>query len=114
MFGAGGIAIGLADASTVRVQAGTRWGTTWNNNGVSIEPSLKALAYSNAIAEDSSSTNNVVAGLVPTDQGKIRGEVSPDLDLDFGNGVSATLSSSVRFGQGLIGGSAGINLRKQW
>jgi outer membrane autotransporter protein len=114
MFGPGAAAIGLADASTVRVQAGARFGTTWMINGVSVEPSLKALAYDNVIAEGSSAANAAAAGIVPTDEGKVRGEVNPDVNWDFGNGTSATLSGSVRFGQGMRGGSASLNLRKQW
>jgi len=114
MFGAGADALGLTDASTLRLQAGARWGTTWTSNGTSVEPSLKALVYSNVIADGASSTNNAAIGIVPTDQGKIRGEISPDLNLDFGNGASATLTGSVRFGQGMLGGSTSINLRRQW
>jgi hypothetical protein len=114
MFGSGADALGLTDASTLRLQAGTRWGTTWTSNGTSIEPSLKALVYSNVIADGSSSASNAALGIVPTDQGKIRGEVTPDLNLDFGNGASATLTGSVRFGQGMVGGFASVNLRRQW
>ena len=112
MFGSGAPALGLTDASTLRLQAGSRWGTSWTANGTSIEPSLKALVYSNVIADGSA--NSAVAGIVPTDQGKVRGEVTPNLDLDFGDGTSATLSTSVRFGQGMIGGAAYVNLRRQW
>jgi hypothetical protein len=114
MFGPGGIAVGLGDASTVRLQAGTRFGTTWTFNGISVEPSLKALAFSNVIAEGSAAAAAAATGIVPTDQGKIRGEVDPDVNWDFGNGSTATLAGAVRFGQGLIGGSASLNLRKQW
>jgi hypothetical protein len=36
------------------------------------------------------------------------------LNLDFGQGYSAALSGQVRFGEGLLGGSVNLNLRKQW
>jgi hypothetical protein len=74
----------------------------------------KAPAYSNVIAEGSSAASVAAVGIVPTDQGKVRGEVDPDVNWDFGNGTSATLAGGVRFGQGLLGGSASLNLRKQW
>jgi hypothetical protein len=64
---------------------------------------------------DGGTTATALAGLVSsTDQGKVRGEIDPALNLDFGNGYSASLSGQVRFGDGLLGGSANLNLRKQW
>lgn len=113
MFRADAAAFGLTDASTLRLQAGARFGTTLDANGISIEPSLKALVYSNVIAEGSSNAAGA-AGIVPTDQGKVRGEIDPDVNWDFGSGCSATLASSVRFGNGMLGGSASLNLRKQF
>jgi hypothetical protein len=113
MFGADAITFGLTDASTLRLQAGARFGATLDVNGVSVEPSLKALVYSNVIAEGSSTAAGI-AGIVPTDQGKIRGEIDPDVNWDFGNGCLATLAATVRFGEGMLGGSASLNLRKQF
>ncbi|HEY6255690.1 MAG TPA: autotransporter outer membrane beta-barrel domain-containing protein [Xanthobacteraceae bacterium] len=114
MFGAAATAIGLADASTLRLQAGARFGTTWDFKGVSVEPSLRALVYSNVIADGSAATNAGAAGIVPTDQGKVRGELDPDVNWNFGNGYSGTLWGAVRFGQGMRAGAAILNLRKQW
>ncbi len=51
---------------------------------------------------------------MPTDAGKVRGEVDPELNWDFGQGYSATFNGAVRFGEGMLGGSASLNLRKQW
>jgi hypothetical protein len=113
MFGAGAAAIGLTDASTLRLQAGARFGTTFDMSGISVEPSIKALVYSNVIADGTSSAAGA-AGIVPTDQGKVRGEIDPDVNWDFGNGASATLSGTLRFGDGMVGGSASLNLRKQF
>jgi hypothetical protein len=53
-------------------------------------------------------------GVVPTDQGRVRGEIDPELNLDFRNGYTAFLGGSVRFGEEIIGGSAKLGLRKQW
>ena len=113
MFGADAITFGLTDASTLRLQAGARFGATLDVNGISVEPSLKALVYSNVIAEGSSTAAGI-AGIVPTDQGKIRGEIDPDVNWDFGNGCLATLAATMRFGEGMLGGSASLNLRKQF
>jgi Autotransporter beta-domain len=114
MFGSGAAGDGLTDASTVRLQAGARWGGTWTVNGISIEPSLKTLVYSNVIADGSSATTAVAASISPTDVGKVRGEADPSVNFDLGDGYSASLSGLVRFGNGLQGGSANINIRKQW
>jgi autotransporter-like protein len=114
MFGSGAEAAGLADSATLRLQAGARLGATWTVNGVSVEPSLKALAYSDVMVEGGTTATAVAASVSPTDVGKVRGEVDPALNLDFGKGYSAALSGQVRFGEGLLGGSVNLNLRKQW
>jgi hypothetical protein len=114
MFGSGAEGAGLADSSDLRLQAGARWGATWMVNGVSVEPSLKTLVYSDVIVEGGTTVTAAAVAISPTDQGKVRGEVDPALSLDFGQGYSASLSGQVRFGAGMLGGSANLNLRKQW
>jgi hypothetical protein len=105
----------LKDASTVRLQAGARFGTSWDVNGVTVESTLKVLAYSDVISDGSSIAASAFgAAIVPTDQGKVRGEIDPQLNADLGNGYSTTLSGQVRFGDQLVGGSASLTLRKQW
>jgi hypothetical protein len=80
IFDSGAAALGLTDASTLRVQAGARWGTAWDANGINIESSLKTLAYSNVVAEGTSlSTTSVGTAIAPADQDKIRGELGPVL-----------------------------------
>ena len=44
----------------------------------------------------------------------MRGELDPQMCFNLADGYSVTLSGMLRFGQGLLGGSAGLNLRKQW
>ena len=56
IFGSGAAALNLEDLNTVRLQAGARLGTTWQVNGVSIDSSLKALVYGDAIVTGSSIT----------------------------------------------------------
>jgi hypothetical protein len=114
-FGDNAIALDLKDASTLRLQAGARFGTSLDVNAVKLEPTLKVLAYSNVVADGSSITSDAIgAAIVPTDQGKVRGELDPQLNADFGNGYSALLAGQVRFGDQLVGGSASLMLRKQW
>jgi outer membrane autotransporter protein len=116
MFGDNAALMGLQDGSTLRLQAGARFGTVFNaNNGISFEPTLALLAYSNVIADGTSvATVPVVVPVTPTDQGLVRGEVDPELNLDFNNGYSAYVRGSVRFGSELVGGSAKVGLRKQF
>jgi hypothetical protein len=111
----------LEDAYTVKLQAGARIGTTWDlGSGVSVDANLKALIYGDAIAQGTS-----VAGasdavftfntpISPTDAGYVRGELDPELCFNLPDNYSLTLSGQLRYGQAIYGGSAGVNLRKQF
>ena len=115
IFGDNAALMGLQDGSTLRLQAGARFGTAFNANGISFEPTLALLAYSNVIADGTSvATVPVAVPVTPTDQGLVRGEVDPELNLDFNNGYTAYVRGSVRFGSELVGGSAKVGLRKQF
>jgi autotransporter-like protein len=115
LFGDNAALMGLQDGSTLRLQAGARFGTAFTVNGISFEPTLALLAYSNVIADGTSvATVPVAVPVTPTDQGLVRGEVDPELNLDFNNGYSAYVRGSVRFGSELVGGSAKVGLRKQF
>jgi len=115
MFGDNAALMGLQDGSTVRLQAGARFGTAFDVNGISFEPTLALLAYSNVIADGTNvSTGPVAVPVTPTDRGLVRGEVDPELSLDFNSGYSAYVRGSVRFGSELVGGSAKVGLRKQF
>src|SRR5216684_7155235 len=115
IFGDNAALMGLQDGSTLRLQAGARFGTAFTANGISFEPTLALLAYSNVIADGTSvATVPVAVPVTPTDQGLVRGEVDPELNLDFNNGYSAYVRGSVRFGSELVGGSAKVGLRKQF
>jgi hypothetical protein len=116
MFQGGATALDLQNASTLRVQGGARAGNSFDlGNGLSVDASLRGLIYCNVLAQNASNSANVFAtAITPTDQGLIRGEVDPELAFNLPQGYSVTLSGSVRFGQALVGGSAGVNLRKQF
>jgi len=117
MFQGGATALGLQNASTVRVQGGARGGTSWDlGNGFSVDASLRGLVYSDVLAQNANVNGGNVIGILiaPTDQGLIRGEFDPELAFNFPQAYSVTVSGSVRFGQALVGGSASVNLRKQF
>ena len=116
MFGSGSSAFpDLEDASTLRLQAGARLGTTWQVGGISVDASLKALVYEDVIAQGTSIAASAFgAAIAPTDQGLLRGELDPQLCFNLADGYSVTLSGNLHFGEGVLGGSAALNLRKQW
>lgn len=116
MFNSGAATLGLMDASLLRLQAGARWGTTFETNGVSVEASLRTLVYSNIVAQGTCMTTGAFAGsaIVPTDQGLVRGELDPELTFELADNYTVILSGQARFGQDLEGGSVKLALRKQW
>jgi hypothetical protein len=44
----------------------------------------------------------------------VRGEIDPELAFNFPENYSLTASAQFRFGRDMTGGSASLNLRKQW
>jgi hypothetical protein len=117
-FGSGGAALNLEDTYTVRLQAGARVGTTWDvGHGVTIDSNFKALIYGDAVAQSSSAggpIGGIILPLAPSDAGLVRGELDPELCFNLPDNYSVSLSGQLRFGQAIVGGSAGVNLRKQW
>lgn len=116
-FGSGADAIGLTDAYTLRLQTGARIGTTWDlGHETSVDANFKALVYGNAIAQGTSvaGIGPFVSVITPSDTGLVRGELDPEICLNLPNDSSLTFSGQYRFGRDLSGGSAAINLRKQW
>jgi hypothetical protein len=116
-FGSGAAALNLEDTYTVRLQAGARVGTTWDvGHGVTIDTNFKALVYGNAVAQ--SSDGLAIAGFIlppaASDTGKVRGELDPAICFNLPENYSVSLSGQLRFGETVVGGSAGVNLRKQW
>jgi hypothetical protein len=115
MFGDNAAALGLTDASTLRLQAGARLSNPYQVNGVTVEPTLGLFVYDNVIAEGTSLlTAPLAIPIAPTDQGLVRGEVDPELNFDFNNGYTAYIRGSVRFGTELVGGFAKVGVRRQF
>jgi outer membrane autotransporter protein len=120
LFDGSGAAFGLKDATTLRLQAGARIGSVFDLNGTRVVSTLTALVYDNTIQRGTALSTNptlpigVVLPLVPTDQGLLRGEVIPELNFYFGNGLSAFLQGGVRFGREMVGGTAKVGLMREW
>jgi hypothetical protein len=119
-FGSGAAALGLEDAYTVRLQSGIRVGTTWNaGGGVSVDASMRALVYGDAVAQGTSVATNGSAGFItptisPSDTGLLRGQLDPELSFNLPNDYSVTVSGQVRGGHEILGESVSVNLRKQF
>jgi hypothetical protein len=119
-FGSGAAALSLEDAYTVRLQSGVRVGTTWNaGGGVSVDASLRALVYGDAVAQGTSVGSTGSAGFIsptisPSDTGLLRGQLDPELAFNLPNDYSVTLSGQVRAGREVLGESVSLNLRKQF
>ncbi len=118
-FASGAAALGLEDAYTVRLQAGVRLGTTWDaGNNISVDASLKGLVYGDAIAQGTSITGapatTLTSSISPSDEGLVRGELDPELCFNLADGYSVSLSGQLQFGEAIMAGSAGFNLRRQF
>jgi outer membrane autotransporter protein len=115
MFGGDAAAMDLKDGSTLRLQAGARFGAAFEANGVGIEPTLGLLAYSNVIADGT--TLATLGSLVPeppTDKGLLRAEIDPELNFNLADGYSAYIRGSLRVGSEMVGGAAKLGLRKEF
>jgi hypothetical protein len=116
MFGDKAAEMGIKDGSTLRLQAGARFGSAFHFNNVIVEPTVGVLAYSNVIAEGTTlaTVGNVPIQTPPTDQGLVRVEVNPELNFSFNNGYSAYVRGSVRAGGEMVGGAAKVGVRKEF
>jgi Autotransporter beta-domain len=108
--------LGLKDGHDWRVQGGLRVGTDFFWSTVRVTPTVTGLAYDDVQVTGGVITGGAfpVAAIVPSDQGKVRGQGIFNVNFDYGNGVSAFVLGDVRGGSDLLaaGGRAGI--RYQW
>jgi len=103
--------LGLTDGDTWRVQGGARlgWNTVWNT--VQVDSTLAALAYDD-VSIRGGTISTVAAPLVPTDEGKVFGQLIGKLNFDYGNGLSSYLEGEVRGREGVFGAEAAHKLVK--
>ncbi len=120
LFDGAAVASGLQDGTTLRVQGGARLGTMFDLIGVRVVPTLTGLVYEDAIQQGTAVSTSptapagIVLPLAPTDQGLVRGEVIPQLDIYFADGLAAFLQGGVRFGREMVGATAKVGLAKTW
>jgi hypothetical protein len=115
-YGDGAAAIGLADGDNLRIQGGARFGTDFMWGNVRVTPSVTGLAYSDVIVDGfvTQALTGLPVGLVPSDEGEIRGEGLFTLAFDYGNGLSSFVQGEVRGGRDLFGAGGKAGLRFTW
>ena len=104
-------ALGFIDGHTWRVQAGVRLGTAYDWNGVTVEPTLTAMAYSDV--EIRGGTIAIAAGIptAPTDEGKVFGQGIAKLNFIWNTHLSSYLEGEVRGREGVLGAAGRVGLR---
>jgi hypothetical protein len=105
-------ALGFENGHTIRVQGGIRTGTSFDWNGVTVEPTLTGMAYSDV--EVRGGTIAVAAGtpaLAPTDEGKIFGQGIAKLNFIWNKQLSSYLEAEVRGRDSVLGAAGRLGLR---
>jgi len=111
----GAAALGLTDTHSTRIQGGLRLGSNWKWNTVSVNSTLTGIAFDTvSITGGASNQNGFNGAIIPTDEGKVFGQVLSFNNFDFGNGYSASAGADVRFGHGVVGIGVKGGLRYQW
>ena len=117
-YGSGAARLGLADGNLVRVQGGSRFGTsTFIGNGVLMTPTVTGLAYNDVLVQGGFIPVGALQGnnlLVQADQGFMRGQGIFALNFDFGDGRSSFVQGDVYGGAHLLGGGGRAGIRYQW
>jgi outer membrane autotransporter protein len=107
----------LEDSRVTRGRFGARVGTSWIQDNLRIEPSLLALGY--YYFEATAATVNLGAAggaiVLPTDEGKFRGELQGSINVfNLQTGVSGFVRSDLTFGDDYFryGFRAGLRVQK--
>jgi hypothetical protein len=117
-YGSGATQLGLANGNLVRVQGGSRFGTsTLISNGVLMTTTLTGLAYNDVVVQGgvipvfASQGGNLLA---QADEGLMRGQGIFALNFDFGYGMSSFVQGDVYGGAHLFGAGGRGGIRYQW
>jgi hypothetical protein len=111
-YDAGATALGLQDGYDWRVQGGARLGFESFWNSVHVTTTITGLAYSDVKIVGGPIAGGSFAGtILPSDEGKVRGEGIFLANFDYGRGFSTFAQAEVRGGSGLIGGGGRIGAR---
>ena len=107
---AASLATGLTDGEQWRWQAGARFGTSFASNGVTITPTLTALAYDDFVIHGGT-VASAVAPLVPTFEGRIFGQAIGRVNFDWTRSFSSYVEGEVRGRADVLGVAGRVGLR---
>jgi hypothetical protein len=119
-YDSGAAALGLQDGYDWRVQGGGRFGFESFWNSVHVTTVITGLAYSDVKIVGGPITGGATTGsfaggtVLPSDQGKVRGEGIFLANFDYGSGFSTFVQTEVRGGSGLFGAGGRIGARMQF
>jgi outer membrane autotransporter protein len=115
VYGGDAAALGLADGTDWRLQAGARIGTNWMFGKLAVNSTLTGLVYDDAIITGGTINQGGFAGtIIPTDEGKLFGELLWASTADLGRGFSGVTAANVYFRTGVFGVGGQAGLRYQW
>jgi len=110
IWDAASLAIGLTNGNDWRVQGGARIGTSFDANGVHVEPTLTALLYDD-VSITGGTLITATSPIVPTDEGKLFGQLIGKMNFDFGRGVSSFVEGEVRGRENVFGAAGRLGIR---
>jgi len=119
-YDSGAAALGLQDGYDWRVQGGARFGIESFWNAVHVTTTITGLAYSDVSIVGGpivgGATGSSFAGgtVLPSDQGKVRGDGIFTANFDYGRGLSSFVQAEVYGGQGLFGAGGRVGARMQF
>lgn len=119
-YDSGAAALGLQDGHDWRVQGGARFGIESFWNAVHVTTTITGLAYSDVsivggpIVGGATGASFAGGTVLPSDQGKVRGDGIFSANFDYGQGLSTFVQAEVYGGQGLFGAGGRVGARMQF
>ena len=119
-YDSGAAALGLQDGYDWRVRGGGRLGIELFWNAVHVTTTITGLAYSDVsivggpIVGGATGASFAGGTVLPSDQGKVRGDGIFTTNFDYGQGLSTFVQAEVYGGQGLLGGGGRVGARMQF
>ena len=107
-------ALGFADGHQIRLTGGSRFGTSWDANGVKVEPVLGLFAYNDVVVRGGNFAAAVASPLVRTDEGKMFGQATGKTSFDWGRGLSSYVEGEVRGRSGVLGVAGRLGVTYSW
>ena len=119
-YDSGGAALGLQDGYDWRLQGGGRLGIESFWNAVHVTTTITGRAYSDVsivggpIVGGATGASFAGGTVLPSDQGKVRGDGIFSANFDYGQGLSTFVQAEVYGGQGLFGAGGRVGARMQF